>query len=341
MNYSKLTDLDELALTVRDRDSRLYINEAINAYRGSAYRSAIISTWIAVITDIISKIRELALQGDSNANSQITLLESAILSKNISQLQKIENELLGKAHNDFEFLSSQEFGDLQRLKEDRNYCAHPAFVGEGTLFQPQPEMVRAHIVHSILYLLQHQPVQGKSASNRVKADIARSSFPADLENVIKLLGAKYLNRAKDSFVRNLVIGILKNYLKDDDVELINRDQALIHTLIAVSHHNLLIYEETLREKLNSIINSLNDKQLAKIFKLISADVRYWVLLNDSNKIRITSLLNTLTTPELIEYRIFDAIQVLEFQEFISEKFKGLEYIEPVCNYFTPTAARVT
>jgi hypothetical protein len=40
----RLTDLDELTLTVRDPTSRAYIAEAL-----AAYRAAIVSTWIAVV----------------------------------------------------------------------------------------------------------------------------------------------------------------------------------------------------------------------------------------------------------------------------------------------------
>lgn len=327
MNSTKLTDLDELALMVRDRESSLYVGEAINAYRGGAYRASIISTWIAVVTDIISKIRELAAQGDANAIAQITAIDTAIQNNNVPQLQKIENELLEKARNDFEFLSQQEFTDLERLKQDRNLCAHPAFVTEGLLFQPQPEMVRAHIVHAILHLLQHKPVQGKSALNRVVADIIRSSFPSDLESVTKLLGIKYLNRAKDTFVKNLIIVLLKSYLKGENVDLVNKGQALIHSLGAVAHYYLSIYEETLKEKLTGTIDSLDDNQLPKIFKLIGADVRFWALLDDPNRIRIQTLLNNLSLIELVGFEVFDAMQIPEFKELLAEKFDNLDPLE--------------
>src|SRR5690606_13064122 len=42
------SDIDSLVLAVRDRESRRLIGEAITAYRGGAFRSAIMSTWIAV-----------------------------------------------------------------------------------------------------------------------------------------------------------------------------------------------------------------------------------------------------------------------------------------------------
>lgn len=126
-----LTDLDELVLTVRDKSSRSYILEAINAYRGGAYRAAIVATWIAVSYDIIAKIRELASQGDPQASTFVNNLNNAIETKNIPNLQKIEENLLEDAHkeaNGYGFLSLHEYTDLNRLKDDRNLCAHPAFV---------------------------------------------------------------------------------------------------------------------------------------------------------------------------------------------------------------------
>jgi len=103
MKEVRLTDLDELALTVRDKIARSYILEAIDAYRGGAYRSSIVSTWIAVTFDIISKIRELSNQGDSNAQAFIKSLDQAITDKQIKKLQNIEENLLKKATDDFEF----------------------------------------------------------------------------------------------------------------------------------------------------------------------------------------------------------------------------------------------
>ena len=50
-----LTDIDSLALAVRDPESKRLVGEALSAYRGGALRSAIVSTWIAVDYDIIAK----------------------------------------------------------------------------------------------------------------------------------------------------------------------------------------------------------------------------------------------------------------------------------------------
>src|SRR5438105_362811 len=109
-----LTELDDLVLTVRDRNSRSYILEAINAYRAEAYRAAIISTWVAVTYDIISKIRELANQGDAEAKKVVEAFDKDIDAQErgdasaVARFQKFENELLDKALTKFEFISRQE-----------------------------------------------------------------------------------------------------------------------------------------------------------------------------------------------------------------------------------------
>src|SRR3954454_9428949 len=163
MLQTHLVDLDELVQTVRDVNAREYIAEAIAAYRVRAYRSAIMGTWVAVAYDIIAKVRELAVQGDAAAVAFVTTLDNAIaqLATNhalaVKTLQGIENDLLNQALNTFEFITPQEHVDLDRLKHDRNQCAHPAFVSDMVLFQPSPELVRTHIAHAIHHLLAHLP----------------------------------------------------------------------------------------------------------------------------------------------------------------------------------------
>ena len=254
MKEVRLADLDELALTVRDKIARSYILEAIDAYRGGAYRSSIVSTWIAVNFDIISKIRELSNQGDQNAQAFINSLDKYIAGKHFKQLQNIEENLLKTAKEDFEFLSEQEQIDLVRLKEDRNLCAHPAFVTEEMLFEPEPERVRMHIVHVVKHLLQHQPVQGKSAITRILRDIKTNSFPRTLDSACIFLNSRYLDRAKKSLIENLILLLLKAILRGDIPELpLLHSKKIILTLQAISKRHPDIYEERMKAKLLAVI----------------------------------------------------------------------------------------
>jgi hypothetical protein len=66
-----LIDLDELVLRCRDEQARQYIEEAVACYKAGAYRSCIVSTWVAVVYDYIHKLRELEMTGDKNARRKI------------------------------------------------------------------------------------------------------------------------------------------------------------------------------------------------------------------------------------------------------------------------------
>src|SRR5262245_47380315 len=101
-----LTDLDEMLLSVQDPDSRTYIREAIIAYRGGALRAAVVSTWVAVIYDIISKLRIIESQNDGAARALIAELNGAVKSNNIKAMAAFEEKLPTEARETFEFLSN-------------------------------------------------------------------------------------------------------------------------------------------------------------------------------------------------------------------------------------------
>lgn len=149
VNNSSLTDVDTLCLNIRDQESKRLISEAIAAYRGGALRSAIMSTWIALASGIVAKARELASQGEAAPIAFVQDLDSAIVNSDIGKMQRIESDLLNTANEQLQILAPHEFMALDRLKYDRNLCAHPAFVVEDELYQPSPESVRSHIVHTL------------------------------------------------------------------------------------------------------------------------------------------------------------------------------------------------
>ena len=329
MNTTRLTDLDELAQLVRDQNSASYVTEAIGAYRGGAYRAAIISTWIAVSYDIIAKIRELASQGERSAEAFVKELDTAVENSNIVQLQIIEENLLKKAHEEFEFLSDHEQEDLRRLKADRNRCAHPAFISEDALFQPTPELVRVHIVHAVLHLLQHQPVEGKSAIQHIIEDIKRPSYPMDLASTLTYLSSKYLNRAKRALIRNLVIVLVKVLLKNDDPDLRGKEQKVLLSLMAVSQKHSQIYDKEMRSKLPTIVESLNDQQMLMVFRLVGVDNRCWAWISEASRVRIRRIIGLVKNTKapldlIIKYSVFDALTIGELKPLLLSLFSDLD-----------------
>jgi hypothetical protein len=129
----RLADLDELVLRCRSDSAKAYISEAIDAYRSSAYRAAIVTSWIAVVLDLLEKFKELATAGDQNAKAKIAEFEGfqdRLQRNDMSAIElalRFERQVLEVARDEFELLDGQEFVDLDRLREDRNRSAHPTF----------------------------------------------------------------------------------------------------------------------------------------------------------------------------------------------------------------------
>lgn len=324
MTIARVTDLDELALTVRDRTSKSYIIEAINAYRGGAYRSAIISTWIAVSYDIIAKLRELALQNDAAAIQWISGLDNAIANNQISKLQVLEEQILNVAETRFEFFAPHEAEDLQRLKRDRNYCAHPAFVAEDVLFQPTPDLVRTHIVHAVIHLLSQEPVQGRKAVTRLCEDLLRESFPEDIESTAVFMNSKYLNRARRTLVESIIDVLIKTILKGDDSEFRGKRSRLVRTLVVVSYRHPQIYEQRMSTKFREIAENLNDEQLKSAIRLISADNRCWQWLGEAERIRLKHIINRADSNSILRfatvYKAFDLLVIDELRPLLLNLF---------------------
>ncbi|WP_055076637.1 hypothetical protein [Pseudanabaena sp. 'Roaring Creek'] len=331
MKEVRITDLDELALKVRDQISRSYILEAIDAYRGGAYRSSIISVWIAVNFDIISKIRELANRGDKMAHDFVNTLDKAIEKRDIKELQRIEENLLHKAEIDYEFVNNQEKYDLEQLKNDRNLCAHPAFIAEDKLFEPEPERVRMHIVHAIKYLLQHPPIQGKSAIERIVRDIKSIGFPDTLEEASIFLNARYLDSSKKVLVKNIVVLLLKAILHGNltDLPLSNYSRRIFLTLQSVSKRHPNIYEETIQSNLLKMIEALDDECLPNICQLIASDPRCWNWLDEATKSQLKAYIKLSPNQTNIHTSIFMMIVISDLKSIIIEIFNKLPTLKQV------------
>ena len=234
-----LTDIDTLCSSVRERGSRQLIEEAICAFRGGALRSAIIATWIAVAYDIISKAKELTVQGETS-NEFVEEHDSAVMRNDVLALQRMEKDLLKMVKNDWHLISDHEFKLLKRLQSDRNLCAHPTYVSEDKVYHPTSEQVRAHIVHALKLLLIHAPLQWKRALEKFQTHLLSNSFPTSKEGIQELMKA-YLKQEKDILVNNLIKALLTAALGKERNNFSGKERqiALVLREIAVNERSMM------------------------------------------------------------------------------------------------------
>jgi hypothetical protein len=212
LENERLSDLDELILRCRGPAARAYIAEAVGCYKAGSFRASIVATWTAVVYDFLDKLRELELAGDTNAKRHLEKFEGARQSSNWKASLEFERNLLETARTEFELISPVEAADLERLEEDRNRCAHPSMSSSHDPYRATPELARTHIKNAVVYFLEHPPVQGKAAFDRLVADIQSEYFPRETKGALEVFRSGPLARARLPLVRNLVIVLSKELL---------------------------------------------------------------------------------------------------------------------------------
>lgn len=270
---SPLSDLDELVLRCRSEAAKSYITEAVKCYRGGAFRSAIISCWIAIVFDAVDKFRALALSGDAAAKLHVEAFDRARTTADIAASLKFEKGILAACLDEFELISTIEHLDLERLREDRNRCAHPSMTIDGEAFIPSAELARVHIRSAVEHFLQHPPAQGKYALGRLVAEVDSECFPLECEKALVALEGGPLRNARSSLVRNFVIVLLKKVLREECSE--REARKIYSALNAVGTMHTTTFSETLDQKASEIARSVNDQEIKKII-LISCRVQsFW------------------------------------------------------------------
>lgn len=320
-----LTDLDEIAQRVLNFHSRNYLDEAIISYRAGAYRASLISTWIAVCVDIIEKIRELALSEDPAAVAIATKLD-AIDPSNTTAMLAFERQILDFACDDLELISHIEKTHLERLKSDRNLCAHPTFSRDDTQFSPLAELALSYIVQAANYLLVQAPVKGKVAIEKIYGLIEASSFPEDEQKAYEVLSSDTnLGRVRDSVAKNLAIVLTKRLFQDEEgisPELLSRIAVALGTLSRMFPE---IYNDVIDRKLNEILERATDIRLKRTLPFLTIRSEVWNRISNPVKIRLDILVKAMPIDETIKYRIpLLASQNYQIKEAFLESIHKIE-----------------
>ncbi|MGW2214131.1 hypothetical protein ACWCSD_04015 [Nonomuraea sp. NPDC001684] len=174
-----VADVESLIGQVWSPDVRPLVEEAWRCYNAGAIRACITTTWSAVTADIITKLVRLADDGDGQAVSFRAALADAQkkgLSKDgVRAMQNIEASLLDKAV-EFELIDSIGSRELERIREDRNLCAHPSLRTLGDVYEPRPEIARGHLAVALATLLTHPPTQGRKVLDEFSTYICDPFF---------------------------------------------------------------------------------------------------------------------------------------------------------------------
>lgn len=267
----RLSDLDELVLSCRTEQSKEYISEAVACYRAGAYRAVIVNTWIAIVYDLIDKMRELASGGDSAATTLIEDFEKHQKQINEGNEQAIksslefERNILHTSKDKMEFFDQQQLVDLARLREDRHRCAHPSFHRIDEPYRPSAEQARMHLRNAIVHVLSQRPVQGKSAITNIVARVSSNYFPIDTQKAITQLEKSEFSNPKASLVKSLVDKLMFGYFDESGPLKFNKKTiTALKAVIVMQRENA---ETRVASQINRIFRDVDDKNLARAIGL--------------------------------------------------------------------------
>jgi hypothetical protein len=318
MDY-RLTDLDALLLSVRNPLSRSYADEAIKAYRAGSPKAAIVAIWVAVTYDIISKIRELADGGEQAATSFITLFDQNVAANNVQKLLQIENTLLETAESQFDFIDPISRRHFERLKEDRNLCAHPAFTSDGELFTPEPELVRLYLVEAVRNLLSQRPVQGRTVLTLFDRDFRGTAFPLESDAIPGYVESRYLANTKRSVLASFATVLAKALFRAPPAGWEPRLRLIPWALQAVKTHDQGIWAATVVPQLIRLIDDCEDVYLANAYAVLRLFPEILGGLPPAAADRLRAVV-TNSEPEATDVRIFEAGEIAGFRETAAAKF---------------------
>ena len=329
MTKEPVTDIDILRNKVRDRNSQILIDEAITAYRGGALRSAIVSTWVAVLYDIISKARELAHLDELACKKFIQDLDNAVKNNTIQKLLKIEREIISWAKDEVEVISPHEHEALNRIRIDRNRCAHLSLCTEDQVFQPLPELVKVHILHALEHSLIHAPLQGKSAIEGFFKDIQSKSFPSSEREAREFFFSKYLNRTKEASIENMIKKILTIFFFESGNKIFEHRLKLSWALSEISDKRKDIFINTTQQYLKFKSDIKGEKNLLSICLILGSNSQIWNWLSNPIRLALLELIRNCTAEDMIEHYVPHAHDISDIGSHIRTKMRRFRYQDQV------------
>lgn len=299
-----LADIETLALRCRAERAREYIAEAIQCYRAGAYRSAIVNSWIAVVFDLVDKIRELALAGDATAQAINYQYETYLVQINAGNEQGIrsalefERTILATCRDRLQLLDHQQMRDLERLREDRHQCAHPSFQRAGEPHRPSAELARLHLRTSVDHVLSQPPVQGRSAIAELVTIVASNYYPRDRFQAAVALRNTPIANANPALVKGFVDGLLFGFI--DSASPLYEKIQVGSAVCALLDTQRALAEPRISQQLNKLVRTVDDQTLSLVAILISSIPEAINLIDDPSRVRIMEFVRTAPEADVIK-----------------------------------------
>jgi hypothetical protein len=238
----------------------------------------------------------------------------------VPQLLALEATIISDATTNTQVLNRAAGTQLERLREDRHLCAHPAFSAEAELFEPSPELVRLHLVNAIDLVLSQEPLQGKAILEQFDADVQSTGFPSAHVRILDYVEHRYLARVRLQNIKNFGIVLAKSLLKGVPPEWELQRKKIVSSLVAIRDRAPNSWPD-ISGAIIRLINNLEPENRSRAIAFIAAFPDFWGPLEAATKTALQETVDNLDQAESIDYRVLAAVNLPEFRDSL------LEFIE--------------
>ncbi len=315
-------DLDILLTRIRNPQSKVYFLDAVKAYKAGALRGALTSTWVALVYDLIAKYRELSAIGDAAATAFLQSWDNATAARDIANLLQLERGILEDATANTQVVNRIALTHLDRLREDRHLCAHPAFSAEADLFEPSPELVRLHLVNAVELVLSQEPLQGKAIFDLYDVDVQSPGFPTAYERILDYVEQRYLARVRAQNVRNFGTVLAKSLLKGVPAQWEPLYRKIIPSLVAVRDRSAVAWPDV-SLAIVRLLDNLEPANRPRAIAFIAAFPDFWPRLQEPTRTALQETIDNADAAALGDYRILAGVTVPQFRAVLLPLIAGL------------------
>lgn len=315
-------DLDILLTRIRHPQSKVYFLDAVKAYKAGALRGALTSTWVALVYDLIAKYRELSALGDAAATAFLQSWDNATVAGDITRLLQLEGGILEDATANTQVVNRIARKHLERLREDRHLCAHPAFSAEADLFVPSPELVRLHLVNAVDLVLSQEPLQGKAIFDLYDVDVQSPGFPARHERILDYVEQRYLARVRTQNVRNFGTVLAKSLLKGVPAQWEPHHRKIVSSLVSVRDRAGHAWAD-LSAAIVQLMDNLEPPNRHRAIAFIASFPNFWPQLQEPTRTALQATVENADLTVVTDYRILTGVTVPQFRAALLELIAGL------------------
>lgn len=305
-------DLDILLTRIRHPQSKVYFLDAVKAYKAGALRGALTTAWVALVYDLIAKYRELSAMGDAAATAFLQSWDNATASGDISKLLQLEGGILEDATANTQVVNRIARTHLDRLREDRHLCAHPAFSAEADLFEPSHELVRLHLVNAVELVLSQEPLQGKAIFDLYDVDVQSPGFPTAHERILDYVEQRYLARVRAQNVHNFGTVLAKSLLKGVPLQWETLYHKIISSLVAVRERAGHAWPN-LSLTIIRLIDNLEPHNRPRVIAFIAAFPDFWHQLQEPTRTALQATIENVPPEDITDYRILMGVTFPQFR----------------------------